>query len=79
MALHPEFAPIAFIAAFSLLVPLPWHWRAGNVATLAIILWLFISNIIYAVDAIIWGDNVDIVVPVWCDISTPLSLRYLHL
>jgi hypothetical protein len=67
--MHPEFAPIALLSALSLLLPLPWHWRAGNVATLSIIAWLFISNIIYAVDAFIWGDSMDIVVPVWCDIS----------
>lgn len=67
--MHPEFAPIALLSALSLLLPLPWHWRAGNVATLSIIAWLFISNIIFAVDAFIWGDNIDIVVPVWCDIS----------
>lgn len=67
--LHPEFAPVAIIAALSLFLPLPWHWRAGNVATLSIIGWLFVTNIIFAVDALIWGDSINIVVPVWCDIS----------
>ena len=67
--MHPELGPIAIISALSLLLPLPWHWRAGNVATLAIILWLFAINITYAVDAFIWSDNVNIVAEVWCDIS----------
>ncbi|KAF7326986.1 STE3-domain-containing protein [Mycena sanguinolenta] len=70
--MHPEFAPIAFLSAFSLALPLPWHWRAGNVATLSIMFWLFVTNIIYAIDALIWGNNVDIVATVWCDISTKL-------
>ena len=70
-AIHPEFGPVAIVAALSLLLPLPWHWRAGNVATLAIIAWLFVTNLIYAVDAFIWGNNAIIVVPVWCDISKP--------
>jgi pheromone a factor receptor len=72
--MHPEFGPIALISALSLLLPLPWHWRAGNVATLSIIGWLFVSNIIYAVDALMWADNIDIVIPVWCDISESLGI-----
>lgn len=67
--MHREFPVVAFLAALSLLLPLPWHWRAGNVATLSIIAWLIVVNIIYGVDAIVWGNNVDIVIPVWCDIS----------
>ncbi|KAJ2936220.1 hypothetical protein H1R20_g874, partial [Candolleomyces eurysporus] len=74
MKLHPEFAPIAFIAAFSLLLPLPWHWRARNVATLSIIAWLFASNMIFAIDAVIWADNVRVVAEVWCDVSTKLII-----
>ncbi len=33
------------------------------------IFWLFISNVIYAVNALVWSNLVDIVVPVWCDIG----------
>lgn len=72
--MHPEFVPIALISAISVLLVLPWHWRAGNVATLALAFWLFISNLIYGVDAAIWGDNARIVVPVWCDITTKLII-----
>ncbi|KAJ7323222.1 GPCR fungal pheromone mating factor [Mycena albidolilacea] len=70
--MHPEFAPVAFLAAFSLLLALPWHWRAGNVATLSIIAWLFVTNIIFAVDALIWADSVAIVALTWCDITVKL-------
>jgi pheromone a factor receptor len=66
--MRPEFAPVAFIAAFSLLLPLPWHWRAGNVATLSIMFWLFLANMIYAIDAVIWSNSIDTVATVWCDI-----------
>ncbi|KAG5641595.1 Pheromone B beta 1 receptor [Asterophora parasitica] len=72
--MHPEFLPVALISALSVLIVLPWHWRAGNVATLALAFWLFISNIIYAVDAAIWGDNANIVIPVWCDITSKLII-----
>lgn len=64
----------AFIAAGLVLVPLPWHWRARNVAMLSTIVWLFVSNMIYAVDAIIWAGNVEDSAPVWCDITTKLQV-----
>ncbi|KAJ7643058.1 GPCR fungal pheromone mating factor, partial [Mycena polygramma] len=72
--MHPEFAPVAIIAALSLFLPLPWHWRARNVATLSIIAWLFVTNIIFAVDALVWADSINIVGLVWCDISTKLII-----
>ncbi|KAI0944378.1 hypothetical protein AcW1_002108 [Taiwanofungus camphoratus] len=72
--MHPEFPFVAFLAAVLVLIPLPWHWRAGNVATLAITAWLFVVNIIYGVDAIVWGNNVNIVIPVWCDITTKILI-----
>ena len=73
---HPEFPYVALLAAVLVLVPLPWHWRAGNVATLSIIAWLFATDVIYGADAIVWGDNAIIVIPVWCDISMYLSFSF---
>ncbi|RXW13915.1 hypothetical protein EST38_g11939 [Candolleomyces aberdarensis] len=73
-ALHPELGPVAILACLSLLLPLPWHWRARNIATLSIIFWFFIINFIYAVDAFVWADNVKLVMPVWCDITTKLII-----
>ncbi|KZP27528.1 fungal pheromone STE3G-protein-coupled receptor [Athelia psychrophila] len=70
--MHPELPIGAFLAAILCLIPLPWHWRARNVSTISLIAWLFISNIIYGVDAIIWRDSAVILVPVWCDITTKL-------
>jgi pheromone a factor receptor len=67
--MHPELAFGAFIASALVLVPFPWHWRAGNTTTLSMLTWLFISNITYAINAVIWSDRVDEVVPVWCDIG----------
>ena len=72
--MHAELPYVAFIAAVLAIIPLPWHWRARNVATLAIIAWLFVINIIYGVDAVIWYHNVRITAVPWCDISTSFSL-----
>lgn len=67
--MHTELPVAAFIAAGLVLVPLPWHWRARNIATVSIIVWLFVSNIIYAINSIIWAGNVAASALVWCDIS----------
>ncbi|KAJ6617169.1 pheromone A receptor-domain-containing protein [Mycena sp. CBHHK59/15] len=64
----------AFIASALVLVPLPWHWRVRNVSALSIIAWLSVSNLTYGINAIIWAGNVNIVVPVWCDIVTKLKI-----
>ncbi|KAF7421282.1 hypothetical protein PC9H_011804 [Pleurotus ostreatus] len=72
--MRPEFAPVAFISAFSVLLVVPWHWRARNVATLSMAAWLFITNAIYAIDAVVWSDNVKIAIPVWCDITTKIII-----
>jgi pheromone a factor receptor len=67
--IHIELPIGAFLAAALVLVPLPWHWRARNVATLSLIAWLFVLNLIYGVNASIWAGNFKILVPVWCDIG----------
>ena len=40
--MYAELPYVAFVAAFLVLIPLPWHWRSGNVATLAMVAWLFV-------------------------------------
>jgi hypothetical protein len=67
--MHVEMPLGASVAALLVLVPLPWHWRARNIPTLSIIVWLFVSNVIFAVNSTIWSGNVDLAVPVWCDIG----------
>lgn len=75
---HPELPTFAFISALLVLVPLPWHWRARNVATLAIIFWLFVVDVIYGVNAIVWAGNVRNPIPVWCDISAFFSVYFVQ-
>ena len=67
--MHSELPYVAFIAAFLVLVPLPWHWRARNIATLAMAAWLFVTNMIYGVDAVLWKGTILVKAVVWCDIS----------
>ncbi|CAK5275043.1 unnamed protein product [Mycena citricolor] len=65
-------APVA--AGVLVLATLPHHWRVGNIATRSIIAWLLAYNLIYAVNSTVWAGNVEIVVPVWCDISTKVKI-----
>ncbi|TEB19609.1 STE3-domain-containing protein [Coprinellus micaceus] len=74
MAIHPELAPIAAVACLASLLPLPWHWRARNIATLSIVFWFFVSNLIFGVNAAVWADNVEIRAEIWCDISSKLVI-----
>lgn len=76
--MFPELAPISFLLAAFVLFPLPWHWRSGNVAVLALNAWLFALNIIYGIDAVIWSDNVNITTWYWCDISMCSPPSFIH-
>ncbi|KAJ7455445.1 GPCR fungal pheromone mating factor [Mycena latifolia] len=65
---------IAFIALVLVLIPLALHCRSRNIPLLSIIAWLAISDLIYGINTAIWDGNVDLVAPVWCDITTKLRI-----
>ncbi|EED83563.1 hypothetical fungal pheromone GPCR, STE3-type, partial [Postia placenta Mad-698-R] len=64
----------SFIAAVLVLTPLPSHWRARNAATLSLIAWLFVVDVIYGVNSTVWANNVEVRVKVWCDITTKIMI-----
>ncbi|KAI0651373.1 GPCR fungal pheromone mating factor [Trametes meyenii] len=64
----------SFLAAFLVLTPLPWHWRARNIPTLSLILWLFVLNVAHGVNVIEWYDNIDVKLQIWCDIISKLVI-----
>ncbi|KAJ6498400.1 GPCR fungal pheromone mating factor, partial [Mycena vitilis] len=72
--MHPELAFGAFLTSALVLVPLPWHWRARNTTILSMLLWLFVSNLTYAINSIIWAGRTDNIVPIWCDIVTKMYI-----
>lgn len=49
-------------------------FQSWNVGVCSLAIWVASQSFITAVDSIIWADTVEILVPVWCDISkcTPL-------
>ena len=60
---------ISFACAILLSLFIPVRRVRGNVASLGMITWLVGSNLVHAINALIWTGNVDIHVPVWCDIG----------
>lgn len=59
----------ALLAAFLVLIPLPSHWKARNIATISMIAWLFVVNIILGVNTISWKNDAVVRMLTWCDIG----------
>lgn len=47
---HPEYLVPSVIALVLALYPLPWHLRTGNIATLSMIFWMTLLNIVHIVN-----------------------------
>ncbi|KAF8809928.1 STE3-like pheromone receptor [Phlegmacium glaucopus] len=73
MAVGPA-AFLSFVNVTFLAVFIPVQRIRTNVPRLAIILWLLGFNLVHGINALVWSGNVDIHVPVWCDIVTKLML-----
>ncbi|KIY44857.1 hypothetical protein FISHEDRAFT_24958, partial [Fistulina hepatica ATCC 64428] len=48
-----------------------------DVSNMCIIMWLFILNVVHAINSVIWSGNTNIHIPVWCDIVTKLYIGNL--
>ncbi|KZT68611.1 hypothetical protein DAEQUDRAFT_671191 [Daedalea quercina L-15889] len=67
-------AAVAFLCVVVLVCLLPAYWASRNIAMLALIWWLVLCNVIQGINAVVWAGNVDVRIPVWCDIGTKLLL-----
>ncbi|KAH9476716.1 Pheromone B beta 1 receptor [Psilocybe cubensis] len=65
---------LSFICAGLLAVFVPVKRVRTSIPHLAIIVWLLGHNLIHAINAAVWAGNVDIHVPIWCDIVTKVLL-----
>nr|UWI70536.1 pheromone receptor B2 [Pleurotus eryngii] len=68
---YPIFSLLAFILV---LIPLPWHLQAWNSGTCLYMIWTAIGCLNYFVNSIVWHGNAIDWTPVWCDISTRLTV-----
>ncbi|KAG5652720.1 hypothetical protein H0H81_003971 [Sphagnurus paluster] len=72
--MRSDLIAISFTCAALLAIFIPVARVRCNVANLAIVAWLVGCNLVHGIDAVIWNDNADIRVPVWCDIVTKFLL-----
>lgn len=63
------FELLSILAIASVLIPAPFHIKAQNYAAVALLSWLLLDNIFKTVNSFVWKGNVDIKIPVWCDIG----------
>ncbi|TBU29733.1 pheromone A receptor-domain-containing protein [Dichomitus squalens] len=64
----------SFLAATVVLIPLPSHSRARNVPTISLIVWLFVLNVAHGVNVIVWWDNLELRLLIWCDVVSKLVI-----
>lgn len=68
MSLYPAYSVLALLAAFVVLIPLPWHLQALNSGTCLYMIWTALACLNYGVNTIVWRSTVIDYAPVWCDI-----------
>jgi pheromone a factor receptor len=59
----------AFGAALLVLFTSPLFWRTRNIPLLSAAAWLFIVNVVYGVNALVWSDHARDVATIYCDIG----------
>ncbi|KAG9217558.1 hypothetical protein CCMSSC00406_0008485 [Pleurotus cornucopiae] len=71
---YPAFPIFAFISFVLVLIPLPWHFQAWNSGTCLYMIWIAIGCLNFSINSIIWHGNAIDWAPIWCDISTRLTV-----
>lgn len=66
--LYPVFPIISSFAIVGCIIPIPAHWRARNIATISLGLWILGANIIFWVGTVAWHGTINNPYPVWGDI-----------
>jgi pheromone a factor receptor len=66
--LYPLYPIVGAIACILCAIPIPAHWRAGNVATIMLGLWVLGMNIMFWIGTIVWHGNIENPYPIWGDI-----------
>lgn len=67
-------AVVSFLAVILVLIPLPWHYRTKNIATLSLAFWLIQGNLWAGINAVIWKDNVVVRAKPYCNIGEDACL-----
>ena len=73
---HPDYPLWSLIGLLAVTLPAAWHWKARNIATISLIGWLGVSNLVLLVNTSVWADNYADLAPIWCDISRYTCRRF---
>ncbi|KDQ50789.1 hypothetical protein JAAARDRAFT_185818 [Jaapia argillacea MUCL 33604] len=68
------FSAFSFIAFVVVLIPFPWHLQAWNTGTCLYMAWTALQCLNSSINSILWNNNIVNWAPVFCDISTKLSI-----
>ncbi|KAF8629346.1 hypothetical protein AX15_003497 [Amanita polypyramis BW_CC] len=71
---YPVYPFFAFLSFVLVLIPLPWHLQAWNSGTCLFMIWTALGCLNFFINSIIWHGNTIDLAPVWCDISTRLTV-----
>ncbi|KAF8809921.1 STE3-domain-containing protein [Phlegmacium glaucopus] len=71
---YPAFPIFALLGFILVLIPLPWHLHAWNSGTCLFMIWVAIACLNQFINSIIWHNNAIDWAPIWCDISTRLTV-----
>ena len=66
--MYPLYPVVGAIACTLCAIPIPAHWRAGNIATISLGLWVLGMNIIFWIGTICWHGTLANPYPIWGDI-----------
>ncbi|WVQ78574.1 hypothetical protein IAT38_000660 [Cryptococcus sp. DSM 104549] len=73
---HPEYLAPSVVALVLALYPLPWHLRTRNIATLTMIFWMTMLNIVHTVNCVVWAEDATPRANWWGDISAMIVVAY---
>ncbi|KIJ93461.1 hypothetical protein K443DRAFT_684538 [Laccaria amethystina LaAM-08-1] len=71
---YPLYPIFAFLSFIIVLVPLPWHIQAWNSGTCLFMIWTAVACLNQFINSIIWHNNFVDRAPIWCDISTRITV-----
>lgn len=67
--MQAELSTLSFICAALLALRLLSKNVRNSVTALSIVIWLCTANLVHGINALVWAGNVNIHIPVWCDIG----------
>lgn len=69
---YPLMPVLNFVGGICALVPFPWMLQSWNVGAAALSIWVSLKCLNSFINMVVWRDNWELQVPVFCDICAPI-------